>query len=448
MSIRVRMAPSPTGFLHVGTARTALFNWLYAKKHGGSLILRIEDTDTERSAPEFEQDIVEQLKWLGIAWDEGPIRQSGRTDIYEKYLKQLLGGGHAYWCACTKEDLEAQRQAMLEAGIAPKYAGTCRGKNLGAGDGRVIRFVMPEHTLAFTDMIRGHISFEGAGIGDIVIAKGLHAPLYNFAVVVDDAEMEISHVIRGEDGIPNTPKQLALQAALGFKHPHYAHVPLILDPDRSKMSKRNAATALAEYRAAGYLPEAMMNFLALLGWHPQDNREMLSLSELTELFDIERVQKAGAVFSIDKLNWINAHYLRAMTDGEIAKRLAWEPTEKNLKIIAMLKTRAETLNDFAAHGAFLFELPAYDAALLAWKTMSPEAVNASLERSKTAIETEGAAGIAAIAEAHGRGETFWPLRVAVSGSKESPGPIEIIEALGTEETLKRIGIAIGKLDNR
>ncbi len=446
MDVRVRMAPSPTGFLHVGTARTALFNWLFAKKHNGKLILRIEDTDIARSTPEFEKDIIEQLKWLGIGWDEGPIRQSERLDLYETHLKRLLNEKKAYWCTCTKDELEAKRKEMLESGIAPRYDGACREKHLGPESGGVIRFMMPEHVIGFTDLIRGHIEFKGEAIGDIVIAKGLKEPLYNFAVVVDDEDMAITHVIRGEDGIANTPKQLALQAALGFRHPHYAHLPLILDANRAKMSKRNAATGLAEYRAAGYLPEALMNFLALIGWHPEGDREIMTPEEIAKIFTLERIQKGGGAFSLDKLNWMNAHYLRALSDAEIAKRIDWEESERNKKIIALVKPRAETLNDFATHGAFLLELPAYDAKLLLWKDMAPGAAKASLEYIIELIEQGDAATIPKFAERNGRGETFWPLRVALSGMKESPGPLEILHALGTDESLRRLHIAIKKLE--
>ncbi len=445
MNIRVRMAPSPTGNLHIGTARTALFNWLYAKKHNGALVLRIEDTDTDRSKPAFEKDIIDQLTWLGITWDEGPIRQSERLPIYEKYLTQLITDGHAYWCDCTKEDLEAKRQSMMEAGIAPRYDGHCRGTNVPEGKNAVIRFVMPERAISFTDMVRGKIEFNGTLIGDSVIAKGLRNPLYNFAVVVDDHEMAITHVIRGEDGIPNTPKQIALQEALGFKRPQYAHIPLILDTNRSKISKRTSATAIEEYKNAGYMPEAIVNFLALMGWHPVDNREIFSLNDLIMAFDIERAQKAGAVFSIEKLNWMNAHYIKKMTDEEIAKKIGWEPSEKNLKLITLLKSRAQTLLDFTTHGAIFFNLPEYDAGLLAWKEMTPEEIRTSLKRCEDAIGIGQTATIPAIAEKYGKGETLWPLRVALSGQKESPGPMELVAVLGREESLKRIEHALGKI---
>lgn len=445
MNVRVRMAPSPTGNLHIGTARTALFNWLYAKKYGGTLILRIEDTDTERSTKSFEQDIIDQLKWLGIDWQEGPIRQSERLHIYEGYLRQLIANGRAYFCDCTKEDLEAKRKYMMEAGIAPRYDGHCRDKRVGEGAHAVIRFIMPERVISFTDLVRGKIEFNMALAGDIVIAKGFKSPLYNFAVVCDDHEMAITHVIRGEDGVPNTPKQIALQEALGFKHPHYAHIPLILDTDRSKMSKRNAATALKEYAEAGYLPEAMINFLGLLGWHPVDNRELFSKDDLAAAFDITRVQKAGAVFSLDKLNWINAHYIKSMQDEEIAIKIGWDPSEKNRRIIALLKSRARTLNDFTTYGALFFHLPEYDTALLAWKEMKPEEIITSLKRCADAIGISRSADIPALAEKYGKGETYWPLRVALSGQKESPSPMELLHVLGREESLKRIEHALGKL---
>ena len=283
MKVRVRLAPSPTGYLHIGTARTALFNYLFAKKHEGQFILRVEDTDIERSEKKYEKDIMDGLRWLGLEWDEGPVeaategqllvnqykgdfgpyRQSGRTAIYEKYLKKLLDEGHAYYCYCTKEELEAERQAMLSQGLAPKYSGRCRnGKPSDANDPQIIRFKVPDVRVSFRDMIRGEISFNAGLIGDIAIAKNLQTPLYNFVVVIDDHEMEITHVIRGEDHINNTPKQILFMEALGFSRPHYAHLPLILDPDRSKMSKRYSATAIQEYRNQGYLPEAVINFLA------------------------------------------------------------------------------------------------------------------------------------------------------------------------------------------
>ena len=305
--VRVRIAPSPTGNFHFGTARTALFNFLFAKKEGGKFILRIEDTDLERSDEKYTKDIIEQLQWLGIQWDEGPYRQSERLSIYEKYLKQLLDQGNAYYCFCTEEQLEQQREEDKNKGVTPIYHGTCRSvsaeevtRRHETGERSVIRSRVPDLTgsIKFHDLIRGDVAFDAALIGDTVIAKDVRTPLYNFAVVVDDYEMKISHVIRGEDHISNTPKQIMLQQALGFSQPQYAHLPLILNPDRTKMSKRAGPTAIAEYRQLGYLPEALINFMAFLGWNPKTEQDFFSLDELVKAFSLEGVGKGGAVFNI------------------------------------------------------------------------------------------------------------------------------------------------------
>ena len=333
--VRVRFAPSPTGPLHIGGARTTLVNWLFARHTGGALVLRIEDTDRERSKKAYEDELLEGLAWLGFDWDEGPMlgggekgdfgpyRQSERTEIYKKYLEELLEKGEAYYCYCTKEDLEAQKQVMAAQGLPPKYSGHCR--NLAAPPGgkrpEVIRFKIPETKVEFTDMVRGKVVFDAGLFGDQVIAKDVNSPLYNFAVVVDDALMQITHVIRGEEHLSNTPKQILMARSLGFAAPIFAHLPLILNPDRSKMSKRFADTALSEYRKKGYLPDAIINFIALMGWHPKDDREVMTREELVKLFDIERVQKAGAIFNQEKLDWLNREYLKMMSDDEIAEKL-------------------------------------------------------------------------------------------------------------------------------
>ncbi len=459
--VRVRIAPSPTGYFHVGGARTALFNWLFAKHHGGKFILRIEDTDLERSKKIFEEDIITSLQWLGLDWDEGPIRQTDRLNIYEKHLRQLLEKGSAYYCFCTKEELEAERQGMLAQGFAPKYSGKCR--KLTADEVRanqkkalasVIRFRIPETRVDFTDIIRGNISFDGALIGDIVIAKDLRSPLYNFAVVVDDAEMAISHVIRGEEHLANTPRQIFIQEALGFSRPKYAHLPLILNPDRSKMSKRFSATALHEYKDHGYLSEALVNFIAFLGWHPKDDKEILSIEELIKEFDLERVQKAGAVFNVDKLDWLNAQYLKKLTAKELAKALAVAPTEDNFKIIELTRERMKKLTDFKALTEFFYELPDYDSKLLVWKSSPRRAILENLREEEKLLgglksddftRAESEKLLLPLAEARGRGDTLWPLRAALSGQEASPGPFEIMDALGKKETLRRIQIAIDKL---
>lgn len=458
--------------MHIGTARSALFNWLFTKNLGGKFILRIEDTDTERSKPEFEQGIISGLKWLGLAWDEGPdvggaygpYRQSERLDIYEKYLKQLLDADHAYYCFCGEEELDAERKAMLAKGLAPKYNGKCRAQNAKTGNG-VIRFKVPEEKIAFDDIVRGRVEFDGSLMGDIVIAKSLQLPLYNFAVVVDDSLMRISHVIRAEEHLGNTPKQLFIARALGFAAPTFAHIPLILDANRAKLSKRFGATAVDEYRHDGYLPEAIINFLALLGWHPQGNDEIMPIDRIVKEFSLERVQKAGAVFDTEKLKWMNAHYIKSadaktlvakITDlyPAVAEHAAHFTAEQLEKIIALAKERMQTLNEFETAAAFFFAPADYDAKLLLWKTTPQETIVKNLHAALEAIKNIPVEdftvkildpAIKAVADTLGRGETYWPLRVALSGRDASPGPIEIMDALGKEESVKRIAVAIEKL---
>jgi len=323
--IRVRFAPSPTGFLHIGGARTAFFNYLFAKKNQGSFILRIEDTDIERSKPEYEKDIMESLKWLGIEWDEGPdiggnygpYRQSERREIYKKYLEKLLAEDKAYYCFCSEDELEAQRQYQLSIGEAPRYSGKCAGlskevveKYLAEGKPSVIRFKVPAKKVGFEDLIRGKVEFDSTLLGDIVIAKDFSTPLYNFTCVIDDYEMRISQVIRGEDHLSNTPKQILIQEALGFPSPKYVHLPIILGPDRTKLSKRQGAVSVIQYRELGYLPEALINFIAFLGWNPGMEREIYSLPSLIKEFSLERIQKGGAIFNIKRLDFLNGFYIR------------------------------------------------------------------------------------------------------------------------------------------
>lgn len=470
--IRVRFAPSPTGNLHVGSAHTTLFNWLFARHAGGNFILRVEDTDRERSRTEYETNIVEGLRWLGLDWDEGPdiggpfgpYRQTERLDIYEKYLNVLLLKDLAYYCACTNEELEAERREMLKRGVAPKYGGHCRTKNLKTGPG-VIRFKVPEKKFTFTDIIRGELSFDGALIGDIVIAKGLREPLYNFAVVVDDAEMKISHVIRGEEHIANTPRQLALMEALGFPRPQYAHLPLMLDKQRAKLSKRAGVTAIDDYRKTGYLPEALINFLALMGWHPKGNEEKLSMKQIIDEFSLERVQKAGAVFDVEKLAWLNGRYIRGLSEKDIAARLetlfpefsayrACFSEQKLMALIALIKERLGTLGDFMKNAKVFLAPDAYDASLLVWKKSTATAARECLAASRELLAAlpESAflltglqKALKPLAEERGRGDVLWPLRVALSGAEASPGPFELMSIIGKEESLRRIDAAIAKL---
>ena len=474
--IRIRFAPSPTGPLHIGSARTTLFNWLFAKQHNGRFILRVDDTDTERSKPEYEQNIIAGLKWLELNWDEGPdiggsygpYRQSERLDIYEKYLRRLLDENKAYYCFCSKEELEEERKAMLSQGLSPKYSGKCRnlskeesGKQIERGDSSVIRFKTPPKEVEFNDLIRGKIKFDASLIGDIVIAKNLREPLYNFATPIDDFEMKITHIIRGEDHLPNTPKQILIQEAFNFNEIKYAHLPLILAPDRSKLSKRYLETSLNDYRLNGYLPETIVNFLALLGWHPEDDQEILNLQELIQKFNLKKIQKAGAIFNIEKLEWLNAQYIKKTDSVELAEKIKdfipenWQ-TKKDLlvKTIEAEKERMKTLADFKELADFFFELPDYEPSILKWQEMENEKIAANLKLLRT--EPENIDGmnfnkdnlekiIMPLTEVWGRGELLWPLRAALSGKRASPGPFEIMEILGEQETLKRLDTAITKL---
>ncbi len=476
--VRVRMAPSPTGSLHIGGARTALFNWLFARQNGGVFVLRIEDTDKERSEKKYEAEILEGFSWLGIDWDEGPIansnedkgsygpyRQSDRLPTYKKYLEQLLEKGGAYYCYCTKEDLEAEKQDMAARGLPPKYSGHCRNlKEPPAGKvPQVIRFRVPETKIEFKDMIRGKVIFDSTLFGDIVIAKDVESPLYNFAVVVDDAEMKITHVIRGEEHLSNTPRQILMQKALGFDEVIYAHIPLILNDDRSKMSKRFGDVALLSYREKGYLPDAILNFIALLGWHPKGNQEVFSKEELIKEFDITRVQKGGAIFSYAKLDWLNKEYLKTMSDAEIADICGpmfieeGIRSEKTLleKIVSVVRSRATTIRSFVDMGKFFFDLPDYEETLLIWEDATKKDVVAILKEILSSIVEVSddnfsrevvLAEITKIIGIRKRGEVLWPLRVALSGLVSSPDPIDIMTALGKEESLRRIENALQKLN--
>jgi nondiscriminating glutamyl-tRNA synthetase len=338
MSLRVRFAPSPTGHLHVGNARTALFNWLLAHGQDGTFILRIEDTDAERSTRESEVSILEDLRWLGLDWDEGPdvdgqhgpYRQSERLHLYASYANELLAGGHAYHCFCSPQALETERQARLAAGRPPRYAGTCRDlpdetvrARLAAGERPVIRFRVPEAgEVAFEDVVRGEVSFNTEVIGDPVLVRSDGRPAYNFAVVVDDALMGITHVIRGEDHISNTPRQVLLYQALGFTPPRFAHLSLVMGPDHTPLSKRHGATSVAEFRERGYLPEALLNYLALIGWSPGDGEELLPIDELARRFALEDVGHSAGVFDREKLAWMNRHYMKVAAPSRLAAESA------------------------------------------------------------------------------------------------------------------------------
>lgn len=464
--VRVRFAPSPTGPLNIGGARTALFNWLFAKREGGAVILRIEDTDRMRSKKEYEENIKESLSWLGLSWDEF-YRQTERLDRYEEYLKRLLDEEKAYYCFCTEDDLEHERQAALSQGIPPVYSGRCRGLSKEEREGRlktgraVIRLKVSDQQVSFHDLIRGKVTFDAKLIGDFIIAKSVREPLYNFAVVVDDYEMQISHVVRGEEHIANTPRQILIGEALGLDRVTYAHLPLILGADRKKLSKRDMAKSLLDYRVDGYLPEAMLNFLVLLGWHPKEDREVLSVAEMATEFSFDRVQKGGAIFNPEKLEWLNRVYLRAMDSGALARLLeSFTPREWCTdraffeKVVSAEKGRLKTLAEFPERAAFFFSLPEYEAALLVWKKATKEETAVNLKKILSLLEklpeNEFSAErvenvIGPYAEERGRGAVLWPLRVSLSGRAASPGPFELAGIFGRAETLRRISEAIKKV---
>lgn len=360
--VRTRFAPAPTGLFHIGNARTALFNYLFAKKNEGVFILRIDDTDIERSKPEYEKDIMESLKWLGIEWDEF-YRQSERLDIYVKYLERLLVEDKAYYCFCSEEELEDQRQYQLSIGEAPRYSGKCAElskeetqKLKEAGKPTVIRFRTSGKKIEFTDLIRGKLEFDTSLMGDIVIAKNLTTPLYNFTCVVDDFEMKINYVIRGEEHISNTPKQILIQEALNFPLFQYAHLPMILAPNRTKLSKRDGAIGISEFKKEGYLAEALVNFMAFLGWNPGGEREIYSMPSLIKEISLERVQKGGAIFNIKRLNFLNSFYIRQRSVEKLTELCLPYLIEAGL--IEELKLMAEHhlfISQPEVEGARLFE---------------------------------------------------------------------------------------------
>lgn len=466
-----RFAPSPTGELHIGGARTALFAFLFARHNGGKFLLRIEDTDRERYVPESVGHIIEALDWLGLNPDnkDAIVVQSERLHIYNKAVLELVDGEKAYICTCTKEKLAADRERQMSEKKPPRYEGHCRDLGTGikdvSGKDFVIRMKMPkEGTITVNDLIRGEVVFDLSLFDDQVLLKSDGYPTYHLASVVDDHEMNISHVIRAEEWLPSTPKHLVLYEMFGWKAPEFAHLPIILAPDRSKLSKRHGATGVFEYKKMGYLPEAILNFIALLGWHSPDNREIFSLADLIKEFSLERVQKGGAVFDIQKLDWLNGEYMKNISAEEIYAKLVQlykdnpEMTadkENALKLLGSGKSRMQKLGDFASLKDS-YSLHEYESGLLIWKNKTKkemleniskvrEIIRAALmdEFNQKSLETH----IMPFADTVGRGDVLWPLRVALSGKDRSPGPFEIMDVIGKDETLRRIEIAIKKLES-
>jgi glutamyl-tRNA synthetase len=453
-SVVTRFAPSPTGHLHVGGARTALFNWLLARRQGGRFVLRIEDTDALRSTSEFTQAILNALTWLKLDWDGEPIHQSRRLDIHRAQIERLLAEDQAYWCHCRPEDLEIRRQAALAAGGKPKYDGRCRDLGLGPAPGAVVRFRGPEDgETGWTDLIKGPVSFAHQELDDLILLRGDNQPTYNLAVVVDDIDMGITHIVRGDDHVNNTPRQILLYRALGAALPKFAHVPMILGADKTRLSKRHGATSVMAYRETGYLPEALINYLARLGWSHGD-QEIFNLEDMRNIFDLAQVGRSAGVFNPEKLNWLNAHYIKG-TDPETLGDLVWpylaakghtRPTTGILsKIMLTVRERGQTLPELAAKAEFYFpDLP----------EMEPEAAAKFLTEENLALLRELRAPLTApgltpqgfeellrgLAAARNLklSALAQPLRVALTGRTASPGLFEILEILGPEKTRRRL----------
>lgn len=450
MSVKVRIAPSPTGNLHIGTARTALFNWLFARRHGGQFVIRIEDTDLERSKKEYEENIISGLKWLGIESDVAITRQSERLDMYREHLQKLLDSGKAFWCHHSIAELEAEKKAQMDRKEAPRHICDHKGTDKAKQPGQIIRLAVDgnsDRKIEFNDMIRGPIATIEGNAGDLSLAKNLDTPLYNFAVVVDDVTMGITHVIRGEDHISNTPKQILIYEALGEKVPTFAHLPLILNPDKTKLSKRAGATSVDDYRK-DYLPEALINFMGFLGY--TYSKEILTKEEMAQEFDVAKVHKSGAVFDTKKLNWINTQYVRKLAP-DIFKELIGKPDLPDAAVPIMTE-RLEKLSDIEAFG-YLWGDPAYEHDLLIWKNSTPEQVKMSLQQSRAIVAQHGVEDKDGLRKqldesAHdNRGLVYWPFRVALSGRKASPDPVDIASIIGKEVTLQRIDAALQRLSS-
>jgi glutamyl-tRNA synthetase len=474
--VRVRFAPSPTGFLHVGGARTALFNWLFARRHGGVFILRVEDTDRERSTEASVRTILEGLQWLGIDWDEGPHFQSRATGTHRALARRLLAEAKAYRCFCAPADLDRKRQAAEKAGAAWKYDRTCLAlapaeaeRREAAGEPAAVRFRVPEGPVAWDDLVHGPTSFDAAVIEDIVLLRSDGSPTYNLSCVSDDVEMRVTHVIRGDDHISNTPKQILLYRAAGAAPPRFAHLPLILGPDKKRLSKRHGAVSVTEYRDRGYLPEAMFNFLALLGWSPGDGREKMTRAGMVEAFALEAINRKGAVFDEQKLEWLNSRYINDLPPERLAglvrpalaaagllapdleeggARRAWY-----LGVLELLKARSKVLPDFARDlRPFLADDFQYREDAVAKHLLAPGAGGApavagrlrALREALAAAQPFGEqaceAALRRLAEARGEAAAAYihPLRVALVGTAVSPGVFAVLALIGRERALARL----------
>lgn len=494
--MRTRIAPSPTGSMHVGTLRTALYDYFLARQSGGRFILRIEDTDVHREIPGALENLLRVFASLGLDYDEGPFMradgareekgdhgpyiQSQRLELYKSYADQLVAGGHAYPCFCLPERLAAMREEQGALKQAPRYDRQCLtlskaevAAKLSVGEPHVIRMKIPEGRSTFTDAIRGEISFEHSEVDDQIVIKSDGFPTYHLAVVVDDHAMSITHVLRGEEWISSTPKQIILHEMLGWKMPVYAHVPLLLNADKSKLSKRKGDVSVEAFLAKGYLPEALINFLALLGWNPTSDREIFSRDELIQMFDLSKVNRAGAVMNVEKLQWMNAQYIRRMTDGAYLKACEpWlpqvpadesDPTEWRgmaERACLIVRDRLEIFSQLPdLVSPLVASCVAHDPTMIPWKTQTPETARARLEDVRNWLLAQSEEMCVRVSDIDTRlrslisergwekGDTLWPLRVALSGSKQSPSPFELLYVMGKTRGLHRIDAALATMKN-
>ncbi len=459
--VRTRFAPSPTGYLHLGGARTALFSYLFARHHKGKFVLRIEDTDRERSTNEAIEAILDALRWLKLDWDEGPYFQSERLDLYREHAERLLASGNAYRCYCSPHELEAKRELALREGRKPVYDRSCRARPKGVtGAPFAIRFKMPTDGVTVVhDLVKGPAAFEHEELDDLIIVRSDGSPTYNLCAVVDDATMRISHVIRGDDHLTNTPKQIQIYRALGYPVPEFAHVPQILGPDRTRLSKRHGATSVLAYREMGYLPDALVNFLARLGWSHGD-QEIFSRDELIEKFSLENVGKSAGIYNAEKLEWLNFQYIKATPTHELAQLIKPHLNAQGLPIpgddewlaavVATLQERAKTLVDMVEQGRFFFVSEVEPPAALLRKFFSPSVLPALQALRERFAKLEGwtvecvRAAFAEVQTTFGLslGQLAQPVRVAVTGGTVSPGIFEVVSLLGKERTLRRLDGAL------
>ncbi len=478
--VRVRFAPSPTGYLHVGGLRTALYNFLFARKNGGKFILRVEDTDRARYVEGAVENLIKTLRWAGLEYDEGPgiggefgpYIQSERTDIYKKHVDVLIEKKTAYRCFCALDRLEQMRKDLEKRKLTPKYDRTCLQlskteiqENMAAGKSFVVRMKVPDETMIqFSDIIRGDVEFSSEQIDDQVLLKSDGYPTYHLANVVDDHLMEISHVIRGEEWLSSTPKHVLLYQFFGWELPKFAHLPLLLNPDRSKLSKRQGDVAVEDYQRNGYLPEALVNFIALLGWNPGDDREIFTLGGLIKEFSLERVGKAGAIFNLEKLNWLNFQHLRSKPDAEVLVMLKYcldqslvehkdFSDQYLLNVIGAMRERVTFVKDFVEKSPYFFQQPKeYDPAVVKKRWNEHSAEHLKVLAGKFSKLGNPQKGDYEAALKHtvdslkiGNGDLIHPLRLAASGVGEGPGVYEIVSILGKEETIRRINLAIERL---